>query len=38
MIDNMNNNKNYAEGGFMNNVYANGGEIADIQKMKKTLK
>ena len=28
---------NYADGGFMNNVYADGGEIKDIQKMKKTL-
>jgi hypothetical protein len=35
--DNMNNNQNYANGGFTNDVYADGGEIADIQKMKKTL-
>ena len=28
---------NYADGGFMNDVYAKGGEIADIQKMKKAL-
>jgi hypothetical protein len=27
----------YADGGFMNNVYGKGGEIADIQKMKKAL-
>lgn len=26
-----------ADGGFMNNVYAKGGEVADIQKMKKAL-
>ena len=26
-----------ADGGFMNNVYGKGGEIADIQKMKKAL-
>ncbi len=27
----------FADGGFINNVYAKGGEIADIQKMKKAL-
>jgi hypothetical protein len=27
----------FADGGFMNNVYAKGGEVADIQKMKNAL-
>jgi hypothetical protein len=27
----------FADGGFMNDVYAKGGELADIQKMKKAL-
>jgi hypothetical protein len=29
--------REFADGGFMNGVYAKGGEIADIQKMKKML-
>jgi hypothetical protein len=29
--------REFADGGFMNDVYAKGGELADIQKMKKAL-